>query len=652
MKTFIFTSTFLLTCYLPLQSQKTKHDVITTDDLAMTSYPADPDAEAVYLWNTSEVTLQLQSERHGVTEKRHLAIKLLKESSLDRYGNIQIPFQTGQDFSKVGDVKGTVHLPDGSKVKVSNDNIFEEKYSDYLSIKKIAFPQLKPGAIIELQYVLISNNSFEPVHFFTQAEIPIRYTELTTVFPEWFDYLILFQGLPPQEKERRSYQDALTFQGGSYNVNTIFNQFISKEVPALKEECCITTMKDYFGSIRYRLSAVQFPQSGRQAILNSWKKLADVLYSGNWGGNIKNNRVGSSVLEAAGIDLASGLTQTAIANKLYQWINTNIQWNGWHSISTHRTVAEILKARSGDSGDLNKLMCTGLLHAGIIARPVLISTRDHGRVLELYPFLDQFNHLVVIAQLDGKDTWLDLGNKHLPVGMLQPPSLNHRGWIADELNPVWVDLKLPESKATYYVKGNLSPDGLFNGTLETRFTGYFNQHYRELEEKKEDIYGQDLLKNGKVNVSLTDITVTNKEDASMPFLLKANIGNMPVANASGDHIYLSHFTPAHFLDKPFKLERRTYPVEFNYPTEETVIMDIDIPQGYQVETLPASVRFVNESNGIEISYQASAEPAKVKVTMKYALRQLHFDPKEYDALKNIYDQRFQKFSELIVLKKT
>jgi hypothetical protein len=283
------------------------------------------------------------------------------------------------------------------------------------------------GAIIEYQCFFQVCSSGGLVF---QAEIPIVYAELRTEIPEWFEYVILNQGSPLDAKESQiiteqisvsttqraaTARDRVETSLNTVEVRVAVNEYINKDVPALKEECCITTMEDYFTRVRYQLKAYQFPNSSREPVMNSWKKLADELYEmGEWGGQIRNQRPGQLVLEAAGITTTDSGLQIE-SKKIYNYINSNIEWNKVYSISTQKDIPSILKARTGNSGDLNKLMCAALRQAGIQATPVLVSTRDHGKTLELYPFTDQFNHMVVLARIDNKDVWID-GNKHRPIG--------------------------------------------------------------------------------------------------------------------------------------------------------------------------------------------------------------------------------------------
>jgi hypothetical protein len=80
-------------------------------------------------------------------------------------------------------------------------------------------------------------------------------------------------------------------------------------------------------------------------------------------------------------------------------------------------------------------------------------------------------------------------------------------------------------------------------------------------------------------------------------------------------------------------------------------MNLELPEGYVIESFPEPIKYVTESNGIQVIYEATQTPGKLNVTMKYTLKQLYFEASEYETLKSLYDRRKQKFNEQIVLKK-
>src|SRR5688500_13960095 len=100
------------------QDMKVKFGKISPADLTMTEYAADPDAEAVILSKVGRVKYDVLQDNYSLTEQQHVVLKILKEGGIDEYGNAEISYYSHNNYSKVGDIKAIVHLPDGTDVKV------------------------------------------------------------------------------------------------------------------------------------------------------------------------------------------------------------------------------------------------------------------------------------------------------------------------------------------------------------------------------------------------------------------------------------------------------------------------------------------------------------------------------------------------------
>jgi hypothetical protein len=670
MRFFLFALLFLWwTTASSGQDTRIKFGKVSATDLAMKTYEPDTEAVAVMLSKTANIKYDVMAENFPLSTEVHVVIKLLKEPALDEYGNARIPYYSYNNNTKISNVRAMVHLPDGTNIKVENSQMFDEKTNDFYSSKKIAFPKLMTGAIFEYEYVLLSNDMFSPVDWFFQSDIPVRYTELYSYIPDWFEYVTLTQGsafikntrdIITEEIVSNSADRSMTgkvvkseVSHASIKVPFVRNIFIDQNVPALKRECCVTSMENYYRRVRFRLNAVHFPDKVRRPILETWSKVAEELYSiPEWGGQLKNKRPGELVLEAAAIDINSLSNQTEIATKLYDYVNHHIQWNNVYGYGGIHDITSILKTESGSSGDLNKLICAALLQSGVQARPVLLSTRENGNMLEIYPFVDQFNHMIVLATLDGKDVWIDAGDKYRPLGMLRTESLNKRGWLADETNPAWIDIKPSDSKTVYLIKGRITPEGILNADVEARFTGYDAVDQRIAAADAKEKYGGDLFVCNSTPVKVSGMELINISFPSLPFQLKGKIIDETIATATPERIYFSPILPVDLNTIPFRLEERAYPIEMPYPLDISIILDLVIPEGYIIESLPEPIRFVPDNGGIQVVYNSSQNPGKVNITMKFALSRLTFDPEEYATIKNLYTHRKEKFNEQIVLVKS
>ncbi len=68
-----------------------------------------------------------------------------------------------------------------------------------------------------------------------------------------------------------------------------------------------------------------------------------------------------------------------------------------------------------------------LIHAGLAAQPVILSTRDNGFVYSMEPLLSRYNYVIdrvtidsVMYYLDASEPWLDSGG--FPSGVITAPA--------------------------------------------------------------------------------------------------------------------------------------------------------------------------------------------------------------------------------------
>ena len=81
-------------------------------------------------------------------------------------------------------------------------------------------------------------------------------------------------------------------------------------------------------------------------------------------------------------------------------------WDGSYSFLAEERLDEMLEKGKGSSGDINLLLIALLNKVGVQAHPVLLSTRSHGKMQDVYPLVSQFNHVIALAAIDS--LWIPL----------------------------------------------------------------------------------------------------------------------------------------------------------------------------------------------------------------------------------------------------
>ncbi|HLF62122.1 MAG TPA: DUF3857 domain-containing protein [Saprospiraceae bacterium] len=671
MKPTLHFALFAIACALPqtqilAQQSEMKWGKVSKEELAMTQYPQDMEAEAVVLGDYGVVEYDIRSEDRPIKFERHVRIKFLTQAGVDAFGDVEITYYSYERTEVLTGLKAQVYLPDGQETSVGKDNLFSLEENDYWTTETISFPGLTIGAVVEYKYTINSNLLFSPVDWYFQREIPIVRSDLVVKIPDWFDFVVLQQGRPVDIHQTEQTKDAINLtqvsrQGdwnvqqqvsqGSLDVTYNKTQYAAVRVPALKPERHITTMEDYYSHIRYQLNSVRFPESPIRNIMDSWSKVEERLLDDvGFGREYNAKRNGELVLEFAGITTVGGMNQMELARKLYDEISLNIRWNDRYQVRIRESIPEIVKRKEGSSADLNLTLLAGLLALQIEAYPVLTSTRNHGKLFELYPFMDQFNHTMVLAILDTKPVFLDVVGGFQPIGLPRLNALNYKGWMVAPGSSQWIDVIPEMSKSTYYFQLKCSADGALEGTLQGKFTGYLGYDERNSYHSNPEEYFKNHLTITSHTLAVNDMQIQNPDDRHQPWSFTCKINCAPNIEST-DYIYLSPMFPGETTENPFKAETRLFPVEFNYSYSNKFIIDIAIPEGYVIESLPKSRKLESEDGGIVFIYRTGENQGRIQLLFDVSVTNVRYAFDQYEMLKLIFNEITSAAGEQVVLRK-
>jgi hypothetical protein len=119
----------------------------------------------------------------------------------------------------------------------------------------------------------------------------------------------------------------------------------------------------------------------------------------------------------------------------------------------------------------------------------------------------------------------------------------------------------------------------------------------------------------------------------------------------GDKLY---FSPLLFLatkENPFKLEEREYPIDFIIPFTDKFMVNIMIPDGYDVESLPKSEGLEFKDSNVAFSYLIQQNGKYLQLKAQLDILNPLILPEDYKAFKAFYSKIVEKQAEQIVLTK-
>jgi hypothetical protein len=644
-----------LCCVLTAQTPEIKWGKIPESDLKMTVYPKDTSAAAVVLADLGNLYFDLSGEEVRVILDCHKRVKILKRTGFDE-GDIVIPFYSKDKFENITDVKAQIFQPDGSKRSVERKDFFEEKVSENYTRIKFTFPDVREGSVIEFRYSKAIKNYFRLPTWYFQDNIPVVWSQYHLKIPEFVEYVQLQTGQPPQIVETDARIETLDANSSMRVMNYVLG---AKDMPAMKRESFITTMDDYLSHIKFQLSAVK-ERGIMKPELSTWPKLAERLTEHeSIGKRIKMRGTFEDAFDAAGKTVNAAKTPEEKMNAGYDFVRQNMEWDERETIWASEELDKSFHRKKGSVAEINYLV-VGLLKAfGLNAYPMLISTRDNGQPIELYPIVEQFNYVIAYLELNGKTYLLDATSKYRPLGLLNENALNSVGWVLHPTEPSWKPIPHSSSNTTRMFTVKLKEDGALKGFYAASYEGYAGEEVRkDLLEPSKDKATEKTSKSDEdvtattASIQYDSVKVINAEDVYKPLRYNAVVNIPNGATANGDFMYINPVLHPIFDKNPFTLVERIYPVDIPFPISYRYILNLETPPGYVVEDLPEPTNLVLPENAGKFTLLVAKKDSRIQITVTTQLNRLKFEPEDYSEIKKFFDLIIEKQQEQIVLKKS
>ncbi|MEZ4986310.1 MAG: transglutaminase domain-containing protein [Saprospiraceae bacterium] len=682
--TLVLVALWLLTTTVHAQlinPAKVKFGKISMDELELKTHPVQPDAEAVVLFDESRMRMDFDQETEGLEFiiDRHIRIKILKPSGT-HYGDFEFWLERSTRSSareEMLTVKGSTYnlssSGDMEEVKLGKEHIFEESITEGVNRYAIAFPQVKEGTVIELKYTMKTDYIFNLPTWYFQREIPTEYSLIEAVIPEYYVYNIDMKGFASDRLIEnvvgqtgsgfvnvtyrtgggRPSTDISTSSVGSrvterIDFRTKTYRWAASQVPGLASEPLAPEVFNYFFRVDFELSATNFPGAINQNFSRSWEAVCAIYSESSTVKDYLNPK--GEVVEQAKNWTAGLQTETEKATAVYNKLQTTIAWNERFSMFPSASPMNILKKGEGTSADMNLMLLAMLRSLDLQADPVLVSTRDNGFLSVSRPSLMQFNHVIVQVKLaDGSRLLLDPVSKDVVVPLLPLHDLNDRGRVIYESSSEWVDLKAPASdKTAYMLNVQLSEEGTLSGTAKIKLTDY-----AALKAKRETdgAKGVNEWLANQYAFQADEVEVSGLEQKGEPVNISFTVDASDFVQSNGSLFYVQSVMAQIYDENPLKEEKRSMPVDFTTQRDIVYVMQLVLPEGYQLEEMPESVTFSTEGGKARYSLKFSDMSGSVQIVEKLSFNNHFFSAQEYLGLKNFIDLILEKEQTPLVIKK-
>jgi hypothetical protein len=349
-------------------------------------------------------------------------------------------------------------------------------------------------------------------------------------------------------------------------------------------------------------------------------------------------------LETLNLGTLSAIEKAKLIDSI---VKSNYNWNGQIRKFTEQSPKEFQRSKAGNSAEINLFLTALLKSAGLDANPVLISTRDNGKLKSDYPFQHFFNYTLASVFIDNNYILLDATDPMSQFGEIPTFCFNDKGLLVKKAkgDPTWVKLTSTyPSSINYELEWSIDQDSL---TAKTKVssTGYDALDLRKSYEKGI----QELKKELNTETQQqSDLRVENAADFDNPFVVSFNLKEE--YDKSAEKLLIAPFSHFPVNDNPFKQASRAYPIDLTYQKERTFKATIHIPEGYKLLSKPDDQTVNNKD--IQINYSSRlGEDNLLIINAKYAFKSDIYNSASYGSLKAALNLIINSFNEEIVLQK-
>ncbi len=622
--------------FLQSQDKLPSFGKVDKADLEMKDCDFDPGAAALVLFDVGELEIKYVGSSGWQSEAFYrIRIKVLKSSGTEK-AQVKLRYYSKERLEEITNVKGiSFNLDENGNIvetEMENKAVFDKPINKERSEISFAIPNVKAGTVFEYKYRYVRKSfSYIPSWYF-QTEVPVKYSAYYLNIPEFFQFTV-------QSTLRQKLEDQNKRSGDAGKW------YIMRNIPGLKEEPYSAGITDYVQRLQFKLSRIVSP-TYNEDFQTTWPRITEqLLQDEDFGLAIKKNLRGTSDLDAKLLTITSKKERI---RTVYQYVQMNMQWDESYGIYSDKGIKDAWDKKNGSVTDINFILIRLLRDAGMSAKPLLVSTKEHGSVNTFYPFLNQFNCVMAYVE-DGEYAYvMNAADKYNPFHLVPYDILYTYGLVVDKANGTLVKLDSDDKfENSVFFSCGVAEDGKLSGQATANSSGYARNI--RLQKLKNGKLKEFFDENNGINIKADSLTVNNENDELLPLEQKLEFsGSM---QSSGDYYFLPYNMFTNLGKNPFIDEKRVTDIDFNYPRKYMVSGSWFLPDNFTVSELPKNTKMILPDTSIILSRVMQLDGRILSFRLTIDFRASGYAAESYPYIKEFFRQLYMILDERIVLKK-
>lgn len=659
----------ILFSFISMNAQELELGKVSIKELEEKSHPTDTSAVAAILYKKGRTYFKYtETDGFTIVTEVETRLKIYKKEGYD-WATKAVEYYIGSSPSEQVSFSKSVtyNLVDGKieKTKLKSEGEFKEKKNKFWGVAKMTMPNVKEGSVIEYKYSIESPfiSTFPEWKF--QDKIPVNYSEYTTDVPEYYYYNSFFKGflmpIVTKSSQGRSILTISKKRNGIHTVSTTFSndkieyqsnvvKYVINDIAAVKDEAFVNNIDNYSSSVMHELASENFPNTLPKLYAADWESIVKSIYENeNFGGELNKKNYFEEDLNV----ISAGLTdRNQKMTAIFQFVKERMNWNKYTGYYCNDGVKTAYKQKTGNIAEINLILTSMLQSAGFKARPVLVSTRSNG--VAFFPNKSAYNYVIVAVEEGNNVILLDASDKYSLPNQIPFRALNWFGrLIRENGSSETVDLMYKTiSKENISLTYKIDEVGTVTGKIFKQYSDYNAQIFRSNYVGLNEQQYLEKLENRSNQIEISEYQRNNEHEIYQPVQENFSFKGNNFCDVVADKIFIS---PMLFLSpkqNPFDQEKREYPVDFGFPFQDRYNITFEIPQGYEIESIPTAIYLkMQEENICSFKYIIQANGNQIQLSITQDVYVPIVNPNDYQALKEFYKKIIEKQNEKIILKK-
>jgi len=609
---------------------------------AIATVPATLQSEADVVKRMEKVSFQVLSPKKTIL-KRQYALTILNEEGA-KHSRFEIYYSK---LSSLKSFDGALYDADGRELK-------KIKWKDLRDESAVSGGNLMDDYRVK---------RYEPYH----RDYP--YTVVYN-YEEEHNNSLFFENWQPVEGEKFAVQESaytITYPTGTSIRYRAFNYDAVPQKTTSKGTESLTWVVKDLKAIKYEpfskpvyeltpavLTAPEvFEIEGYQGNMATWKSFGEFVYT-----LTKDRQTLPPKVKQDVQSLVQGLDNEydqidalyKYLQKSTRYISVQLGLGGWQPFD----ATYVAKNAYGDCKALVNYMHSLLQEAGIPAYYTLVRAgKTNRKVIADWPS-QQFNHVILCVPLQQDTVWLECTSQTLPTGYLSAFTGNRWALLVDATGGKLVRTPLyglEENRQLRYTKADMKENGDLKASVTTTYSGLQQDNVHQMIHYLTPDKIKDYL-NTSMPLSTYEVVDFNyrPSDGRIPSIQeKLNITANGYGKVTGRRLIVQ---PNALSKRQGRLtkETRQSAIVLDIPYVDVDTVQIQLPQGYTLETIPRAIAMENKFGTFHLKMELkNNELWCYRLFKQYAAE---YPASDYESLRSFYDAVYEADRKQVVMIRT